>query len=51
VEALLSDPNQEIICVTLMKFNAKVKSFHVTVQGNFPAARDSAEPDTYMTTR
>jgi len=36
----------------LMKFNAKVKSFHVMVRGNFPAARDFAEPDTYtMTSR
>jgi len=51
VEALLSDPNREIICVTLMTFNAKAKSFHVAVLGNFPAARDFAEPDTYMTTR
>jgi len=51
VKALLSDPNQEFICVTLMKFNAKVKSFHVAVWGNFPTARDFAEPDTYMTTR
>jgi len=51
VEALLSDPNREIICVTLMKFNAKAKSFHVAVRGNFPAARDSAKPDTYTTTR
>jgi len=50
VEALLSDPNREIICVTLMKFNAKAKSFHVAVRVTFPAARDFAEPDTYMTT-
>jgi len=39
------------MCVTLMKFNAKTKSFHVAVRGNFPTARDSAEPDTYTTTR
>ena len=51
MEALLSDPNREIICVTLMKFNNKAKSFHVAVRGNFPAARDFAEPDTYTTTR
>jgi len=51
VEALLSDPNREIICVTLMKFNAKAKSFHIAVRGNFPTARDSAEPDTYTTNR
>jgi len=50
MEALLSDPNREIICVTLMKFNTKAKSFHVTVRGNFLAARDFAEPDTYTTT-
>jgi len=47
VEALLSDPNREIICDTLMKFSAKAKSFHIAVRGNFPAARDFAEPDTY----
>ena len=35
----------------LMKFNAKAKSFHVVVRGNFPAACDFAEPDTYATTR
>jgi len=35
----------------LMKFNVKAKSFHVAVRGNFPAARDFAEPDTYTTTR
>jgi len=51
VEALFFDPNREIICVTLMKFNAKTKSFHVTVQGNFPTAHDFAEPNTYTTTR
>jgi len=51
VEALLSDPNREIICVTLLKFNAKAKSFHVAVRGNFPAARGFAKPDTYTTTR
>jgi len=49
VEALLSDPNREIICVTLMKFNAKAKSFHVAVWGNFPTAHDFAEPDTNTT--
>ena len=51
MEALLSDPNREIICVTLLKFNAKAKSFHVAVRGNFPAARGFAKPDTYTTTR
>ena len=51
MEALLSDPNQEIICDTLMKSSAKAKSFHVAVRGNFPAARDFAEPDTYTMTR
>jgi len=51
VEALLCDPNREIIGVLLMKFNAKAKSFHVTVRGNFPAAHDFAEPDPYATTR
>jgi len=51
VEALLFDPNQEIICITLMKFNAKTNSFHVTVWGNFPAAHDFAKPDTYTMTR
>jgi len=50
VEALLSDPNREIICVTLMKFNTKVKSFYVTLRGNFPTARDFAEQHTYTTT-
>jgi len=35
-EALLSDPNREIIRDMLMKFNAKAKSFHVAVQGNSP---------------
>jgi len=30
-----------------MKSSAKAKSFHVAAQGNFPAARDFAEPDTY----
>jgi len=50
VEALLSDPNREIICVVLMKFNVKAKSFQVAVRGNFPAAGDFAEPDTYTTT-
>jgi len=49
VEALLSDPNREIICDTLMKSNAKVKSFHVVVRGNFPEARDFDEPDNYTT--
>jgi len=34
-----------------MKFNAKVKSFHVTVWGNFPAAHDSGELDTYTMTQ
>jgi len=34
-----------------MKSRAKVKSFHIAVQGNFPVACDFAEPDTYMTTR
>jgi len=34
-----------------MKSSAKAKSFHVAVRGNFPAARDFAEPDTYTTTR
>jgi len=33
------------------EFNAKAKSFHVAVWGNFPAACDFAEPDTYTTTR
>jgi hypothetical protein len=52
VEALLSDPNREIIRDTLTKSkNAKAKSFHITVRGNFPAARDLAEPNTYMTPR
>jgi len=32
VEALLSDPNREIICDTLMKFSAKAKSFHIAVR-------------------
>ena len=32
-----------------MKFNAKAKSFHIAVWGNFPAARDFAEPDTNTT--
>jgi len=50
VEVLLSDPNREIICDMLMKSNAKVKSFHVVVQGNFTPARDFDEPDTYTTT-
>ena len=50
MEALLSNPIPEIICVTLMKFNTKAKSFHVMVQGNFPAAGDFAKPDTYTTT-
>jgi len=49
-EALLSDPNREIIRDTLMKSNAKAKSFHLVGQGNFPAARDFAEPDTYTMT-
>jgi len=35
----------------LMKFNVKAKSFHVTVRGNFPAARGFPEPHTYTTTR
>ena len=47
MEALLSDPNREIICDTLLKSNAKA---NVAVRGNFPAARDFAEPDTYTTT-
>jgi len=34
-----------------MKSSAKVKSFHVAVRGNIPAARDFAVPDTYTTTR
>jgi len=34
-----------------MKSSAKVKSFHVAVRGNFPAACDFAEPDTCTTTR
>jgi len=51
VEALLSNPNRSIICDTLMKSNAKVKSFHVVVQGNFPTACDFDEPDTYTKTR
>jgi len=50
VEALLSDPNREIICHMLMKSDAKVKSFHVAVRGNFLAACDFAQPDTYTTT-
>jgi len=50
-EALLSDPNREIIRDTLMKSNAKAKSFHFAVRGNFPAARDFAELDTYTTSR
>ena len=50
-EALLSGPHREIIRDTLMKSNAKAKSFHVAGRGNFPAARDFAEPDTYTTTR
>jgi len=50
VEALLSDPNREIICDTLMKSNAKVKSFHVVVWGKFPTARDFDKPDTYTMT-
>jgi len=33
-----------------MKSSAKAKSFHVSVQGNFPTARDFAELDTYTTT-
>ena len=51
MEALLSDPNSEIICDMLMKSRAKGKSFHVAVWGNFPAARDFAELDTYTMTR
>jgi len=35
----------------LMKSSAKAMSFHVAVWGNFPAACDFAEPDTYTTTR
>jgi len=50
MEALLSNPNREIICDTLMKSNAKAKSFHVAVRGNFPVAHDFTEPDTYTTT-
>jgi len=30
-----------------MKSSAKAKSFHVAVGGNFRAARDLAEPNTY----
>ena len=30
-----------------MKSSAKAKSFHVVARGNFPAARDFAEPNTY----
>jgi len=33
-----------------MKSNAKAKSFHVAVWGNFTAARDFAELDTYTMT-
>jgi len=33
-----------------MKSSAKAKSFHVAVRGNFPTARDFAEPDNYTTT-
>jgi len=51
VEALLSDPNREIICIMLMTFTTKAKSIHVAVRGNFPAAHDFTEPDTYTTTR
>ena len=51
MEALLFDPNREIICDKQIKSNAKVKRFHVVVWGNFPAARDFAESDTYTTTR
>jgi len=32
-----------------MKSIAKTKSFHVTVRGNFLAACDFPEPDTYRT--
>jgi len=34
-----------------MKSSAKAKSFHVAAQGNFPAARDLAKPNTYTTPR
>jgi len=51
VEALLFDPNREIICDKQIKSNTKVKSFHVVVWGNFPAVRDFDEPDTYTMTR
>jgi len=34
----------------LMMFNVKAKSFHIAVRGNFPAAPDFAEPDTYTMT-
>jgi len=34
-----------------MKSSAKAKSFQVALRGNFPTARDFAEPDTYTTTR
>jgi len=35
----------------LMMFNAKAKSFHIALRGNFPAAHDFAESDTYTMTR
>jgi len=40
-----------VILFMLMKSSAKAKSFHVMARGNFPAARDLAEPSTYTTPR
>ena len=36
---------ERLSCDTLMQFNAKAKTFHIAVRGNFPAARDFAEPE------
>ena len=38
-----------VILFTLMKSSVMAKSFHVAGWGNFPTARDLAEPNTYMT--